>query len=143
MTIQLRNKSIDDAVRVLLIANQLAQKVLDNDTVIIYPNVPAKQREYQELTVKAFYLANARRMAMAGKILFPVPNRRVSKRLYRLAAPTLVLWGERDALIPPVYADRWGQLIPGAHVERIASAGHMLPWEAPDEFTDAVTRFLD
>jgi general secretion pathway protein D len=59
MTIQLRNKSIDDAVRVLLIANQLAQKVLDDDTVIIYPNVPAKQREYQELTVKAFYLANA------------------------------------------------------------------------------------
>ena len=56
---QLRNKSIDDAVRVLLIANQLAQKVLDDDTVIIYPNVPAKQREYQELTVKAFYLANA------------------------------------------------------------------------------------
>jgi pimeloyl-ACP methyl ester carboxylesterase len=92
--------------------------------------------------LKTFYLANARRMAMAGKILFPVPNRRVSKRLYRLTAPTLVLWGERDALIPPVYAERWGQLIPGARVERIASAGHMLPWEAPDEFADAVTRFL-
>ena len=59
MTIQLRNKNIDDAVRVLLLTNQLAQKVLDDDTVVIYPNVPAKQREYQELTVKAFYLANA------------------------------------------------------------------------------------
>jgi pimeloyl-ACP methyl ester carboxylesterase len=92
--------------------------------------------------LKTFYLANARRMAMAGKILFPVPNRRVSKRLYRLTAPTLVLWGERDALIPPVYADRWGQLIPAARVERIASAGHMLPWEAPDEFADTVARFL-
>ena len=81
-------------------------------------------------------------MAMAGKILFPVPNRRVSKRLYRLTAPTLVLWGERDGLIPPVYAERWGQLIPAARVERIASAGHMLPWEAPDEFADAVARFI-
>ncbi|HEV2008962.1 MAG TPA: secretin N-terminal domain-containing protein, partial [Burkholderiales bacterium] len=59
MTIQLRNKNIDDAVRVLLVTNQLEQKVLDDDTVVIYPNVPAKQREYQELTVKAFYLANA------------------------------------------------------------------------------------
>jgi general secretion pathway protein D len=59
VTIQLRNKNIDDAVKVLLVTNQLAQKVLDDDTVIIYPNVPAKQREYQELTVKAFYLANA------------------------------------------------------------------------------------
>jgi general secretion pathway protein D len=59
MTLQLRNKNIDDAVRVILATNQLEQKVLDDDTVIIYPNVPAKQREYQELSVKAFYLANA------------------------------------------------------------------------------------
>ena len=59
MTLQLRNKNIDDAVRVILTTNQLEQKVLDDDTVIIYPNVPAKQREYQELTVKAFYVANA------------------------------------------------------------------------------------
>jgi general secretion pathway protein D len=59
MTIQLRNKSIEDATKVILATNLLAQKVLDEDTVIIYPNVPAKQREYQELTVKAFYLANA------------------------------------------------------------------------------------
>jgi len=58
-TIQLRNKQIDDAVKILLVTNQLEQKVLDDDTVIIYPNVAAKQREYQELTVKAFYLANA------------------------------------------------------------------------------------
>jgi general secretion pathway protein D len=59
MTLQLRNKNIDDAVRVILTTNQLDQKVLDDDTVIIYPNVPAKQREYQELMVKAFYVANA------------------------------------------------------------------------------------
>ncbi len=36
---------------------------------------------------------------MAGKILFPIPNRRLSKRLYRLTAPTLVLWGAADRLI--------------------------------------------
>lgn len=58
-TIQLKNKNIDDAVKVLLVTNQLAQKVIDEDTVIVYPNLPAKQREYQELTVKAFHLANA------------------------------------------------------------------------------------
>lgn len=58
-TIQLKNKNIDDAVKVLLVTNQLAQKVVDEDTVVIYPNLPAKQREYQELTVKAFHLANA------------------------------------------------------------------------------------
>ena len=58
-TIQLKNKNIDDAVRILLVANNLEQKVLDEDTVIIYPNTPAKHAEYRELTVKAFHLANA------------------------------------------------------------------------------------
>ena len=34
--------------------------------------------------LKEFYLGQQRRLAMAGKILFPIPNRRLSKRLYRL-----------------------------------------------------------
>ena len=92
--------------------------------------------------LKEFYIANSRRLAMAGKILFPVPNRRLSKRLYRLSADTLVVWGAGDKLIPPVYAERWAELIPRASVVRIDDAGHMLPWEAPDAFAAAVTRFL-
>ena len=63
---------------------------------------------------KTFYLGQQRRLAMAGKILFPIPNRRVSKRLYRVTAQTLVLWGEVDRLIVPAYARRWARLIPGA-----------------------------
>jgi len=92
--------------------------------------------------LKEFYIANARRMATAGKLLFPVPNRRVSKRLYRLTADTLVLWGDRDRMIPPVYAERWAALIPGARVEQIEAAGHMLPWEAPEAFAARVAAFL-
>ena len=93
--------------------------------------------------LKEFYIANARRLAMAGKILFPVPNRRVSKRLYRVSAPALVLWGESDRLIPPVYAERWALLMNGrCRVVRIAEAGHMLPWEQPEAFTAHVGQFL-
>jgi pimeloyl-ACP methyl ester carboxylesterase len=92
--------------------------------------------------LKEFYIANSRRMAMAGKILFPIPDRHISRRLYRLTAPTLVLWGAADKLMPPVYADRWCELIPHATVERIEKAGHMLPWEQPDAFVAAVSRFL-
>jgi pimeloyl-ACP methyl ester carboxylesterase len=92
--------------------------------------------------LKDFYIGNARRLAMAGKILFPIPNRRLSKRLYRLSAPTLVLWGAEDRLIPPVYAARWGELLPHATIEVIPEAGHMLPYERPDAFATAVSRFL-
>ena len=50
---------------------------------------------------------------MAGKILFPIPNRRLSKRLYRLTRrDPASLWGARDRLIPPAYAERWQALIP-------------------------------
>jgi pimeloyl-ACP methyl ester carboxylesterase len=92
--------------------------------------------------LKTFYIMNSRRLAMAGKILFPVPNRRVSKRLYRLSAETLVLWGEGDKLIPPVYAARWAELIPHARVVRIAEAGHMLPYEQPEAFVASLAAFL-
>jgi pimeloyl-ACP methyl ester carboxylesterase len=92
--------------------------------------------------LKDFYIGNARRMGMAGKLLFPVPNRRLSKRLYRLSAETLVVWGESDKLIPPVYADRWADLIPHAAVVRIPAAGHMLPYEEPEAFVAALTHFL-
>jgi pimeloyl-ACP methyl ester carboxylesterase len=91
---------------------------------------------------KAFYLGQQRRLAMAGKILFPIPNRRVSKRLYRVTAQTLVLWGEADRLIVPAYAQRWARLVPGAVVQMIPDAGHMLPYEQPQAFVDALVRFL-
>jgi pimeloyl-ACP methyl ester carboxylesterase len=92
--------------------------------------------------LKDFYLITQRRLAMAGKILFPIPNRRLSKRLYRLTAPTLVLWGAADKLIPPAYASRWQAQIVGARVQMIEGAGHMLPWEQPEAFVEAVVKFL-
>jgi pimeloyl-ACP methyl ester carboxylesterase len=92
--------------------------------------------------LKDFYIVTQRRLAMAGKILFPIPNRRLSKRLYRLAAETLLLWGAADRLIPPEYAAQWQALVPSARVQTLEGAGHMLPWERPDAFVDAVVKFL-
>jgi pimeloyl-ACP methyl ester carboxylesterase len=92
--------------------------------------------------LKEFYVASQRRLAMAGKILFPIPNRRLSKRLYRLTAETLVLWGAADRLIVPAYAERWKSLIPNARVQTIDGAGHMLPYEQPEAFVRTVGGFL-
>jgi general secretion pathway protein D len=58
-TILLRDASIEEAIRMTLLTNQLEQKVLSDNTVFVYPNTPQKVREYQELVVKGFYLANA------------------------------------------------------------------------------------
>jgi pimeloyl-ACP methyl ester carboxylesterase len=92
--------------------------------------------------LQQFLVGNARRLGTAGKILFPIPNRRVSKRLYRLTAPTLIVWGTADKLIPPPYADRWLQLVPHARVARIHGGGHMVPQEQPNEVAVEIERFL-
>ena len=53
------NSTVEAAVARLLVTNQLELRVLDANTVLIYPDTPAKQKEYQTLTVRSFYLANA------------------------------------------------------------------------------------
>jgi general secretion pathway protein D len=58
-SIALRDATIEEAIRMALLTNQLEQKVLNENTVFVYPNTPQKLREYQELIVKGFYLSNA------------------------------------------------------------------------------------
>ncbi|CAB1369758.1 General secretion pathway protein GspD [Denitratisoma oestradiolicum] len=58
-TIFLRDSTIQDAVSLLLLTNQLEQRVLDKSSILIYPNTATKLREYQPLTVKSFFLSNA------------------------------------------------------------------------------------
>jgi general secretion pathway protein D len=49
----------EEVIRLLLTTNQLEMKIVNERTLIIFPNTPQKLREYQELVVKSFYLANA------------------------------------------------------------------------------------
>jgi general secretion pathway protein D len=58
-TIVLRNASAEELIRLVLATNQLEQKIMNETTVLVFPNTPQKLREYQELVVKSFYLANA------------------------------------------------------------------------------------
>jgi pimeloyl-ACP methyl ester carboxylesterase len=79
--------------------------------------------------LKGFLVANARQLGMAGKILFPIPERGLSQRLYRIRAKTLLIWGDDDRLIAPVYAQAWKKGIAGAELAVIPEAGHMVIWE--------------
>jgi pimeloyl-ACP methyl ester carboxylesterase len=93
-------------------------------------------------SLRDFFIGNARRLGTAGKILFPIPNRRLSKRLYRMTAETLVVWSEHDRLMSPAYASRWVQLLPRGRVVCIPDAGHMLPYEQPVALAREVIAFL-
>lgn len=58
-TIVVRNSTVDDVIKLILLTNQLDRKVVNENTILIYPNTPAKLKEYQELVARSFYLTNA------------------------------------------------------------------------------------
>ena len=90
--------------------------------------------------LQAFLVQNARQLGAAGKILFPIPDRGLASRLYRIKAKTLLIWGEGDKLIPPVYAQAFQRGIAGAEVVMIPQAAHLAPFEKPAEVIGAITR---
>jgi pimeloyl-ACP methyl ester carboxylesterase len=90
--------------------------------------------------LKGFLVTNARQLGMAGKILFPVPERGLSQRLYRIKARTLLVWGDSDRLITPVYAQAFKKAIAGAELVSIPEAGHMAIWEQTDKVVAALSR---
>jgi general secretion pathway protein D len=58
-TVFVRDTAIEEVMRLVLVTNQLERKILNDNTVLIYPNTPGKQVAYKDLVVKSFYLANA------------------------------------------------------------------------------------
>lgn len=96
-----------------------------------------------DAALTVFMVANARRLGTAGKILFPIPDRGLAKRLYRVTAPVQLVWGAQDRLVPPVYGHHFAGLLPQlAALEIIDGAGHMVPYEQPYFVTEVVERFL-
>ncbi|MCU1359551.1 MAG: alpha/beta hydrolase fold [Ilumatobacteraceae bacterium] len=91
--------------------------------------------------IQRFLIANSRRLGTAGKILFPIPNRRLSKRLYRVTTPTLLMWGDDDRLVTTPYVDAWASAIPHSSSVIVPAAGHMAPYEQPLAVADAFMTF--
>ncbi len=58
ISIFVRNNTIEDILKLLLLTNQLAYKVLNSNSLLIYPSTPAKQKDYQELVVRSFHVAH-------------------------------------------------------------------------------------
>lgn len=75
----------------------------------------------------------------AARAFWPLGNTRLEKRLALIAAPTLILWGERDAILPPSYAKKFAAGINGAsRIETVAGAGHLAYLDQPDAVARAV-----
>jgi 3-oxoadipate enol-lactonase len=63
-------------------------------------------------------------------------------RLGRVRAPTLVLTGDADRLIPAEHSEEIARLVPGARLERIPGGSHAVNFEAPEAWNRIVLDFL-
>jgi pimeloyl-ACP methyl ester carboxylesterase len=63
---------------------------------------------------------------------------KLAERLHRVTAPTVVIWGSEDRLLPVAHAQRWQELIEDARIELIADAGHLPHIEQPERVVEIV-----
>jgi pimeloyl-ACP methyl ester carboxylesterase len=84
-----------------------------------------------------------REMTTVARLLWERPwDPKMPRYLHRLTMPTLLVWGEDDALIPFQQAETWRKFIPNADIKIFKNAGHLVLDEARDAVT-AVRDFLD
>lgn len=79
----------------------------------------------------------------AARIFWPLGNTRLEKRLPLIAAPTLLLWGGEDRIMPRSYADKFAAGIAGRTAIRvIPRAGHLAELDKPDEVAAAILEWM-
>jgi pimeloyl-ACP methyl ester carboxylesterase len=97
-----------------------------------------------DVKVAAAQMVNlAQSFTAVTKFVWPIPDRGLRRRLPRIACPTLVVFGAEDGIVPPRYADDFKAGLRDAQTAVVAGAGHMLPYEKPDQVIDLVDRFLN
>ncbi len=81
-------------------------------------------------------------MGCGAKFLWPVPDRGLARRLHRITAPVLVVWGEDDRIIPSSYAYEYGKRILGGTVHVLPASGHIPQVEQMEATLELVSAFL-
>jgi len=92
--------------------------------------------------LEEMYVERIKRFTQASKFLWPIPDRGLKRRAWRIAAQTLVLMGESDRLIPPVYANEFTSRIKNSRSVTLKEAGHMPMYEKPEEFVRTIREFI-
>jgi len=65
-----------------------------------------------------------------------------TEALAKITAPTLLVWGEHDVLVPPALGSAAQELLRGSELVVIDDAGHNVMWDRPEDFNRVVLQFL-
>jgi len=98
--------------------------------------------ESQEYIMEAMY-QRLQSFSAAGKFLWPIPDKGLKRRIHRIKAPTLIVWGKSDRLVPPSYAEDLQSRIHDSQVAILSECAHMPMLEKPEDFVSLITPFLN
>jgi pimeloyl-ACP methyl ester carboxylesterase len=104
--------------------------------VLAPPGEPTPEQQMRAV------IERTKALSTTGKFIWPIPDKGLKKRIHRINAPTLVVWGASDRVVPPAYGQLFQQKIAGARLVTIPEAGHLPMQEQPDRFLQAVAEFL-
>jgi pimeloyl-ACP methyl ester carboxylesterase len=106
------------------------------------PHHPARKHIFMNLEDPESIIRVTWALGCSGKFIWPIPDKGLRKRLHRVKAPTLLIWGREDGLTKRVYADEFKKLIPDARIELVPEAAHMAPLEQPEAVSKLIREFL-
>jgi pimeloyl-ACP methyl ester carboxylesterase len=84
------------------------------------------------------YLAGA----AAAHFTWPIPDRGLHRRLHRVTAPVILIWGQQDRVVPASYAADFAALLPDSRTVLLDDAGHNVQLEQPDAVAAAIVDHL-
>lgn len=90
----------------------------------------------------AAQIAAVERLAALARFVWPIPDKGLKKRLHRVSAPTLLLWGEDDRLNPLTYGEEFTRRMKTAAL-RVVEGGHMWLHEQPEVAARTILEFLE
>jgi pimeloyl-ACP methyl ester carboxylesterase len=124
----------------VLLPNELPNVIFGDLTNPVIPQLFAPPAD-EDAMANAMYL-QLTNFSATGKFIWPIPDKGLKKRIHRIKAPTLILWGDQDKLTPPAYGPLFASKIAKSQLVTIPKVGHMLPLENTPEFEKEVTAFL-
>ena len=65
-------------------------------------------------------------------------NRRLPFLLRDVDAPTLLIWGTEDQIVPPICGEQYRHALPNAELELMEGAGHLVEYEHPADVADKI-----
>lgn len=104
-----------------------------------HPPAPASGENAEEEDVERLVkIANT--VGGVAKYTWPIPDKGLRRRLYRLNMPTLLAFAQDDALLPAAYAEEFAAGI-GDTQTLLSKGSHMFPNEAPERMAEAIAGF--